>query len=219
MDTGYIMNRLKLILAGVLLIFVTASIFRSQERSDRAPVQATSTVSHSEPLTGIQFIPLHTSREEVISQPVSGVLTNLYESLPEWLHGESDFLAVSNFYMRREEMGSMAVGFKPAHEIVISENADQETELAILTEKASANQTLATHAMVEGHLYEELRRELGIEKPLGEGKVNFPVFISKLIKSGYNGALTIEREISGEKQTEDIKKAINLLQSLMSNAK
>ncbi|HEY9583801.1 MAG TPA: hypothetical protein VJI66_02460 [Candidatus Paceibacterota bacterium] len=158
------MNRLKLILAGVLLIFVTASIFRSQERSDRAPVQATSTVSHSEPLTGIQFIPLHTSREEVISQPVSGVLTNLYESLPEWLHGESDFLAVSNFYMRREEMGSMAVGFKPAHEIVISENADQETELAILTEKASANQTLATHAMVEGHLYEELRRELGIEK-------------------------------------------------------
>ena len=63
--------------------------------------------------------------------------------------------------------------------------------------------------------YPTTGRELGLEKPLGEGKANFPVFISKLIKLGYNGALTIEREISGEQQTEDIKKAIKLLQSLI----
>src|SRR3989344_4595420 len=153
-------NRLKLVLVGVLLIFVIAFVFRSQERSERSPVQVASSGSHSEPSTGIQFTPLHTSHEEVIPQMASGVLTNLYESLPEWLHGESDFLAVSNFYVRREEMGSLPVSFKPAHEIVIPEDADQETELAILGEKARSNQTLATTAMGEGYLYEELRREL-----------------------------------------------------------
>jgi sugar phosphate isomerase/epimerase len=55
---------------------------------------------------------------------------------------------------------------------------------------------------------------LGPEVPLGEGKVNFPVFVKKLKDLGYNRDLTIEREISGPKQTEDIKKAIALLSPL-----
>jgi len=57
-------------------------------------------------------------------------------------------------------------------------------------------------------------RELGKEKPLGEGRVNFPVLISKLKALGYEGALTIEREISGPQQTEDIKKAKLFLERL-----
>jgi len=52
---------------------------------------------------------------------------------------------------------------------------------------------------------------LGIEVPLGEGMVNFPVLIRRLKKMGYNRPITIEREISGEKQKEDIKKAIEYL--------
>jgi sugar phosphate isomerase/epimerase len=40
--------------------------------------------------------------------------------------------------------------------------------------------------------------------PIGEGKVNFPVFVKKLKETGYRGPLTIEREISGPKQTADI---------------
>lgn len=52
---------------------------------------------------------------------------------------------------------------------------------------------------------------LGPEKPLGEGRVNFPVFIEKLKSFGYDGPITIEREISGPKQIEDIKRAIELL--------
>jgi len=55
---------------------------------------------------------------------------------------------------------------------------------------------------------------LGPELPLGEGKVNFPVFVKKLKACGYKDALTIEREISGPKQIEDIKKAIELLAPL-----
>lgn len=55
-------------------------------------------------------------------------------------------------------------------------------------------------------------RELGKEKPLGQGRVNFPQLISKLKNLDYTGAVTIEREISGPQQIEDIKKAKILLE-------
>jgi sugar phosphate isomerase/epimerase len=58
-------------------------------------------------------------------------------------------------------------------------------------------------------------RELGVEKPLGEGRVDFPVLIGKLKDLGYQGALTIEREISGPQQIEDIRQAIRLLSDLV----
>ena len=57
-------------------------------------------------------------------------------------------------------------------------------------------------------------QKLGVEKPLGEGRVNFPVLIPKLKGLGYTGALTIEREISGPKQIADIKHAIAVLSQL-----
>ena len=56
---------------------------------------------------------------------------------------------------------------------------------------------------------------LGRETPLGEGLVNFPLVMKKLKALGYDGALTIEREISGEKQTEDILRAKAMLENLM----
>ncbi len=57
--------------------------------------------------------------------------------------------------------------------------------------------------------------ELGVEKPLGEGRVNFPLLISKLKQIGYDGAITIEREISGPQQIADIKRAMAILESLL----
>jgi len=58
-------------------------------------------------------------------------------------------------------------------------------------------------------------RNLGEEKPLGEGKVDFPKFVAKLKEIGYDSYITIEREISGDKQIEDIKKAKTLLEELI----
>lgn len=46
--------------------------------------------------------------------------------------------------------------------------------------------------------------ELGREVKVGEGKVNFPVFVERLKEVGFDGSLTIEREISGEQQRRDI---------------
>jgi sugar phosphate isomerase/epimerase len=56
---------------------------------------------------------------------------------------------------------------------------------------------------------------LGVEKPLGKGRVNFPALIAKLKGLGYTGALTIEREIGGPQQVEDIRNAIALLSQLV----
>jgi L-ribulose-5-phosphate 3-epimerase len=58
-------------------------------------------------------------------------------------------------------------------------------------------------------------RNLGHEKKLGDGRVNLPLILEKLKKLGYDGALTIEREISGEEQTRDILHARDLLRSLL----
>ncbi|MHB9025094.1 MAG: sugar phosphate isomerase/epimerase family protein [Armatimonadota bacterium] len=58
-------------------------------------------------------------------------------------------------------------------------------------------------------------RHLGHEKPLGEGRVNFPVLVPKLKSLGYAGTLTIEREISGSQQIADIKRAIEILTPLL----
>ena len=58
-------------------------------------------------------------------------------------------------------------------------------------------------------------RRLGVEKRLGEGRVNFPVLIAKLKSLGFDGALTIEREIKGPQQIEDIKLAKSFLEQIL----
>lgn len=56
---------------------------------------------------------------------------------------------------------------------------------------------------------------LGEEKALGEGKVNFPVFIKRLRECGYDGPITIERECAGDKAKEDILNGKALLESII----
>lgn len=58
-------------------------------------------------------------------------------------------------------------------------------------------------------------RELGREKPLGQGRVNFPALLDKLKALGYSGALTIEREIGGAQQIADIKAGKAFLERLL----
>lgn len=53
-----------------------------------------------------------------------------------------------------------------------------------------------------------------IEVPLGEGSVDFPNYLKALEEIGYNGFLTIEREV-GENPRADIQKAFDFLTGLM----
>ena len=56
---------------------------------------------------------------------------------------------------------------------------------------------------------------LGEEVPIGQGKVNYPVFIERLKEVGYDGDITIEREISGEEQKKDILTGKEYLEQLI----
>jgi L-ribulose-5-phosphate 3-epimerase len=58
-------------------------------------------------------------------------------------------------------------------------------------------------------------RELGKEVPIGKGKVDFPRIIERLKQLNYRGAVTIEREISGPKQVEDVREAKIYLEKLI----
>ena len=58
-------------------------------------------------------------------------------------------------------------------------------------------------------------RVLGNETALGQGAVDYPALIAALKASGYDGPITIEREISGEQQVKDILMAKEYLEKLI----
>lgn len=58
-------------------------------------------------------------------------------------------------------------------------------------------------------------RELGQEVPIGKGRVDFARIISRLKELNYRGAVTIEREVSGPQQIEDVRAAKTYLEKLI----
>ena len=56
---------------------------------------------------------------------------------------------------------------------------------------------------------------LGAEVKVGLGRVRFPAFVKRLKEIGYDEEFIIEREISGEKQFNDIKDTISYLKVLI----
>jgi len=62
-------------------------------------------------------------------------------------------------------------------------------------------------------------RNLGKEVPIGQGKVDFPRIIRHLNEINYAGAITIEREISGPQQMEDIRAEKTYLEKLINQTR
>jgi L-ribulose-5-phosphate 3-epimerase len=58
-------------------------------------------------------------------------------------------------------------------------------------------------------------RELGAEKPIGQGVVDYPRFIRALKAIGYDRFITIEREIHGDEQIKDIRSSKRYLEELI----
>ena len=56
---------------------------------------------------------------------------------------------------------------------------------------------------------------LGHETALGEGMVQFDLLLRRLKEKGFEGPVTIEREISGDQQIADIKMAMDLLDPML----
>ncbi|HKD50772.1 MAG TPA: sugar phosphate isomerase/epimerase family protein [Candidatus Acidoferrum sp.] len=58
-------------------------------------------------------------------------------------------------------------------------------------------------------------KDLGKEVPIGKGKVDFPRIMERLKQLNYQGAVTIEREISGPQQVADVREAKAYLEKLI----
>ena len=106
--------------------------------------------------------------------------------------------------------GNMGVNLDPAN-LIMYGKANPIDALDVFGEYV-----MGVHA--KDGKYPTSARKLGSETRIGEGKVNFPEFIKKLHDVGYDGPLSIEREISGEQQTADIIHAKKLLEDAMANA-
>lgn len=63
----------------------------------------------------------------------------------------------------------------------------------------------------------DFRGSTDFEVPIGQGKVNFPVFLPKLKALGYDGEITIEREITGEQQLKDILAGRKIIEEIWGN--
>ena len=64
-------------------------------------------------------------------------------------------------------------------------------------------------------LYPTDPMKLGKEVKVGEGRVRFPEFVSRLHELGFEGEYIIEREISGEQQKRDIADTVEYLRGLL----
>ena len=63
--------------------------------------------------------------------------------------------------------------------------------------------------------YPTTGHDLGCEVRIGDGKVDFRALFRKLKELGYDSYVTIEREISGEQQEEDIRYAKAYLENIV----
>ena len=103
-------------------------------------------------------------------------------------------------------LDNVGVNFDPAN-LIMYGKADPVEALDVL-----GPLVLGVHA--KDGLYPVDPKNLGREVPIGQGQVNFPRFIWRLKEIGYGGPLTIEREVSGPKQLEDVRAAKAYLEKL-----
>jgi L-ribulose-5-phosphate 3-epimerase len=104
-------------------------------------------------------------------------------------------------------LDNVGVNFDPAN-LIMYGKADPVEALDVL-----GPLVLGVHA--KDGLYPVDPKNLGREVPIGQGKVEFPRFIERLKDIGYRGPLTIEREVSGPKQIEDVRAAKAYLEKLV----
>lgn len=103
--------------------------------------------------------------------------------------------------------GNLGINLDPAN-LILYGKANPVDALDVFGEFV-----MGTHA--KDGLYPTNGNSLGKEAPIGKGKVDFPMLIKKLHEIGYDGPLTIEREISGEQQKKDILESIDYLNNII----
>lgn len=122
--------------------------------------------------------------------------------------------------------GGVRVNFDPANLVMCVDDRPEEAlkylgKYVVHTHakdgimlKKKVEEALSIGAEAKDH---QALMEMGtkfLELPLGEGDVNFDVYLPALAATGYNGFLTIEREV-GENPEKDIAMAVGFLREKM----
>jgi len=111
-------------------------------------------------------------------------------------------------FLQDVDRGTIAVNFDPANMILYGSGEPMPALEMVGAYVKSVHCKDATWAAQPG-------KEWGEEVALGEGDVDMALFLKTLHQIGYNGPLTIEREISGEEQARDIEKGVKVLNRLI----
>ena len=108
---------------------------------------------------------------------------------------------------------NLKINFDPANMILYG-TGDPVEALEVL-----GSQVISVHCKDGDWPPVDQPNALGVERPLGDGSVDIPRFISKLKEVGYRGILSVEREEQDAgKRAADIRKAIALLKRLTGRA-
>ncbi len=109
-------------------------------------------------------------------------------------------------FLREVDRPNLGVNFDPANMILYGSGDPME-----------ALRTLGGHVLTvhcKDGTWPEAAGAWGRETPLGDGDVGMRRYVRTLREIGYTGPLVIEREIVGEEQRADIRRAIDLLNSI-----
>lgn len=109
-------------------------------------------------------------------------------------------------FLRAVDRPNIGINFDPANMILYGSGEPFEALEAL------QDHILTVHC--KDGTWPETPGEWGRETPLGEGNVGMERYLAALRRVGYSGPLTIEREIIGEEQREDIRRAVALLNRL-----
>jgi len=116
-------------------------------------------------------------------------------------------------FMEDVDRSNLKINFDPANMILYG-TGDPVEALDVL-----GKQVISVHCKDGDWPPVDKPKALGVERPLGEGSVDFSQFIPKLKEIGYRGILSIEREERDPAiRTADIRKAVALLKSLTGRA-
>lgn len=109
-------------------------------------------------------------------------------------------------FLRAVDRPNIGINFDPANMVLYGSGDPLEALEALREHILTVHCKDGTWPLTPG--------EWGRETPLGEGDVGMERYVAALRRIGYSGPLTIEREIVGEVQREDIRRAVALLNRL-----
>ena len=167
---------------------------------------------------------------EDINHPRYKVMQEACHRLGEYAEGLGAYFAVETgpetaetlkIFLDSLDTKGAAVNLDPANLVMVPKDDPVKAvytlkDYIVHTHAKDGKNLIFTDAEVVYGVREDknVKNPVYVELPLGEGDVNFPDFLLALSEIGYEGFLTIEREVGSDPEA-DIKKAVKFLNGII----